>query len=313
MNKLTTAPKLLIIFAVLGWVYWPTFRELYETWSTSPDYSHGFLVPFFAAYLLWRKKDTPHVESKPWPILGFSLLTVAVVLRLLGAGTSFLPLEGLSFVFCLTALVMVLGGRSGLVRYWAPLVFLLFMLPLPYEASRLMGAELQRIATIVSTFMLQCLGQPAIAEGNRILIEDVQLNVVEACSGLRMLMTFIAFCVAAVMMMQRHWLVKGIVLGSAIPIALFTNILRITATGIAHVWLHDSDRKASVMDFIHDFNGWMMMPIGLTMLLAELWVLKHLLIERATVAQLRPTPTAKPLTPTNETAKPRFASVIQMS
>jgi exosortase/archaeosortase family protein len=126
-------------------------------------------------------------------------------------------------------------------------------------------------------------------------------------------MTFIAFCVAAVMMMQRHWLVKGIVLGSAIPIALFTNIMRITATGLAHIWLHDSARKASVMDFIHDFNGWMMMPVGLTLLLVELWVLKHLLIERATHAQLRPTPTQRTTTPTKEAAKPRFPSVIQMS
>lgn len=315
MKHITLAPKMVVLAVVLGWVYWPTFRELYETWSTSPDYSHGFLVPFFAAYLLLRTRTATPTEPKAWPWLGFSLLTVALVLRLVGAGTSFLPLEGFSFVLCLTALVTLFGGRVGLRRYWAPLVFLLFMLPLPYEASRLMGAELQRLATISSTFLLQCMGQPAIAEGNRILIEDVTLNVVEACSGLRMLMTFIAFCVAAVMLMERHWIVKGIVLLSAVPIALFTNILRITATGMAHILLHDSDRKASVLDFIHDFNGWVMMPIGLTFLLLELWVLKHLLIERTTMAHQpvapRPTPTT-PVAPT-EAPKPRFASVIQMS
>jgi exosortase len=310
MSHLANAPKLLLVLAAMGWVYWPTFLGLYETWSTSPDYSHGFLVPFFAAYLLLRMRGTPSPEGKPWPWLGFSVLGGALLLRLLGAGTSFLPLEGLSFIVCLVALVMLLGGKNGLKRYWAPLLFLVFMLPLPYEFSRLMGAELQRVATVASTFLLQCLGQPAIAEGNRILIEDVTLNVVEACSGLRMLMTFIAFCVAAVLLLQRHWLVKGIVLGSAIPIALFVNILRITGTGLAHIYLHDSPRKASVLDFIHDFNGWMMMPVGLLLLLAELWVLKHLLIERATTAQLRPMPANKP----NATSpKPRFVSVIQMS
>ena len=109
------------------------------------------------------------------------------------------------------------------------------------------------------------------------------LNVVEACSGLRMLVTFFAFSVAAVFLMDRHWIVKGLVLASAVPIALLTNVLRITGTGLAHVWLHDSESKGKVLEFIHDFNGWMMMPVGLTFLLLELWLFKHLLIERAAV------------------------------
>jgi exosortase len=214
-------------------------------------------------------------------------------------------------VLCLVALAMLAGGRAGLGRFWPPIVFLLFMVPLPYEASRLLGAELQRVATIASTFLLQCCGQPAIAEGNRILIEDVTLNVVEACSGLRMLVTFAAFSVAAVLLMDRHWLVKALVLGSAVPIALVTNVLRITATGLAHVWLHDSPNKGKVLDFIHDFNGWMMMPVGLTFLLLELWLFKHLLIEREAVGYVAPVAgAAKPAAAPR--ARPKFVSVIQI-
>jgi exosortase len=305
------SPKAVAVLAVLGWVYWPTFRELYDTWTTHPEYSHGLLVPIFALYLLFKRKPAVVHEPKPWPLLGFGTLVLAILMRLAGSATSFLPVEGLSFVLCLVALAMLAGGRAGLGRFWPPIVFLLFMIPLPYEASRLLGAELQRVATFASTFLLQCFGQPAIAEGNRILIEDVTLNVVEACSGLRMLMTFAAFSVAAVLLMDRHWLVKVLVLGSTVPIALLTNILRITATGLAHVWLHDSARKDSVLDLIHDFNGWLMMPIGLTFLLLELWLFKHLLIERPAAGGL-PAVASVTKTAAASRGRPRFASVIQI-
>jgi len=301
------SPKAIALFAVLGWMYWPTFRELYETWTSHPEYSHGVLVPFFAGFLLLRRKRLE--PSTGWPIIGFGVLAFAIVLRLAGSATSFLPLEGFSFVLCLGAIAALFGGRSALVHYWPPIVFLLFMIPLPYEASRMLGAELQKVATIASTFILQCFGQPAIAEGNRILIEGVTLNVVEACSGLRMLVTFFAFSVAAVFVMERHWIVKGLVLASAVPIALLTNVLRIVATGLAHVWLAESASKASVFEFIHDFNGWMMMPVGLVFLLLELWLFKHLLIEKSFVP--RGQSAVKQSMP-KTIKKPRFASVIRM-
>src|SRR5262245_36434394 len=241
-------PRLVVVLTVLAWVYWPTVRELYDTWTNNPEYSHGMLVPFFALFLLYKRATLPPVAATSWPVMGFATLALSIALRLAGSATSFLPLEGLSLVFCLVALAMLAGGRAALGRYWPPIVFLLFMIPLPYEASRLMGAELQRVGTIASTFLLRCCGQPAIAEGNRILISDVTLNVVEACSGLRMLVTFFAFAVAAVFLMDRHWVVKALVLGSAVPIALATNVMRITATGLAHVWLHDSQSKGRVLD-----------------------------------------------------------------
>src|SRR5262245_8603823 len=206
-------PRAFPLFGVPGWVYWPTFVELYDTWSTHPEYSHGLLVPLFALYLLAKRPPAPTTMApRPWPVLGFAALGVAVLMRLAGSATSFLPLEGVSFVLSLAALAALAGGRAGLARFWPPIVFLVFMVPLPYEMSRMMGAELQRIATICTTFLLQCFGQPAVAEGNRILIEGVTLNVVEACSGLRMLVTIFAFSVAAVFVLERLWLLTSLVL-----------------------------------------------------------------------------------------------------
>ena len=235
--------RVAIAVAALGWAFWPTLRELFDTWVSHPEYSHGPLVPFFALYLLVKRKSAAvATPARPWPVIGFAVLVFAIALRLAGSATSFLPLEGLAFVLCLAGLAALAGGRSVLVRFWPPLVFLLFMIPLPYEASRLLGAQLQRIGTVATTYLLQCLGQPAIAEGNRILIGGVTLNVVEACSGLRMLVTFFAFSTAAVFLMDRHWLVKG--LGSPRrPDRPADQHPADHGTGLAHVWLHDGDDK----------------------------------------------------------------------
>src|SRR4051812_48119666 len=117
--------RLAIALAALGWVYWPTLRELYETWVGHPEYSHGPLVPLFALYLLIKRKPAVTADTPtPWPIVGFTVLVVAIALRLLGSATSFLPLEGLSLILCLGALAALAGGRTALVRYWPPLVFL---------------------------------------------------------------------------------------------------------------------------------------------------------------------------------------------
>jgi exosortase len=279
--------KALLIAGMLGWAYWPTVCDLFQKWMSDPQYSHGILVPKFSLYLLYRNREKWLAapagkgarEADSWPWLGYTLMLAALGMRTVAALLFFLPLDALSLVVCLTGLVMVAGGKPMMRWTWQSLVFLLFMIPLPYQIERMMGAELQNIATLCSTFLLQSLGQPAVAEGNKILIREVQLGVVEACSGLRMLMTFAAFAVGAVFLMERHWLVKSLVLASAVPIALLTNILRITATGLAYVWLSDDAAKSRVLEFIHDFNGWMMMPIGLGFLVLELWLYKHLILE----------------------------------
>lgn len=277
-----------LALSVLGWAYWPTTLNLWEKWASDPQYSHGMLVPFFALFLLYRRKDF-YQPAQPWPILGLGLLGLALALRGAGALIANLTLDGLSLVLSITALTFIFGGFALFRVAWPSLFFLLFMVPLPYSAERLLGAQLQQIATLACTFLLQCLGQPAISEGNLILIEDVRLGVVEACSGLRMLVTFAAFCFGAAFLMERHWVFKLIVILSIVPIALITNILRITATGLAHVYLKESAAREKVTDFLHDFNGWMMMPVGLALLLAELWLLTRLIIEKKRDLPFNPT------------------------
>jgi exosortase len=145
-----------------------------------------------------------------------------------------------------------------------------------------MGYPLQRIATLASTYALQTMGLPAVAEGNVILIDEARIGVVEACNGLGMLFMFFAFATAATFVIRRPAADKAVILLSAIPIALAANVARITLTGLLHV-----TAGGEVADVVyHDLAGWLMMPLALATLWAESGLLSRLLIEPAPAGAL---------------------------
>jgi len=246
-----------------------------DKWLNDPQYSHGFLVPIFSVYLLRRGWKGAPVGLTPMPVLGCGLILLVLGMRLVAGSLLFHQLDALSLLITLVAVSLVVGGWPVLKRTGPAIAFLIFMIPLPYEMERNVGQPLKVAATASSTFMLQALGQPAIRDGNLILIDEVRLGVVDACSGLKMLVTFAAFSAGAVLLMNRTRFEKLMVLLGIIPIAVASNVMRITATGLSYVCFTN---KATI-DFLHDFNGWMMMPIGLALLGLEVWVLKKLVLD----------------------------------
>ena len=279
MSNTTTKPQFLYgsVVALLAWAYWPTLAFLYEKWIGDPQYSHGFLVPAFSAYLLYQNRERfPLSQFRPLPYIGGGVLLFAGLLRVLAGGLLFHQLDAISLLFALVGTALVFGGSRLLLLTGPAILFLGFAIPLPFELERNVGGPLKTAATFASTYLLQTFGFPAIAEGNLILIDEIKLGVVDACSGLKMLMTFAAFSVGAVLLNQRTWFERGIVLLGIVPIAMLTNILRITATGVTHTFVHDKATNA----FLHDVYGWCMMPLGLALLGLELWVLKHLVVEQ---------------------------------
>lgn len=257
------------------WAYLPMLRVFADKWLHDPQYSHGFLVPLFSIYLLRRAWKAGPVEFDPRPLLGFGLLGLVLFMRF-GAGILlFHPLDAASLLLIFAAISLAIGGRPLLKRTGPAIAFLAFMIPLPYELERNVGQPLKVAATVSSTYLLQTLGQPAVRDGNLILIDEIRLGVVDACSGLKMLVTFAAFSVGAVLLMQRSRFEKIMVLCGIIPIAIASNVLRITATGLTYVILANKE----VAEFMHDVHGWLMMPVGLALLALEIWVLKRLVIE----------------------------------
>jgi exosortase len=265
----------------LVWTYWPTFRGLAHKWATDPGYSHGVLVPFFAGYLLWSRRELWQVGPPAWG-WGLALLTLGVVIRLLGGTFIFFWFDAVSLLPILAALVLLSAGKSATKAVWPAIAFLFFMIPLPYKLETALGSPLQTLASRGSTFLLQVLGQPAVREGNTIMIHDIKLGVVEACSGLRMLVTFFTFSTAVALLIRKPVLERCCVVASAVPIALLTNMLRITATGV----MYQIDATFA-QRFFHDWAGWFMMPVCLAMLGIELWVLDRLIIENPVMGPRR--------------------------
>src|SRR5581483_7667422 len=203
------------------------------------------------------------------------LLALGLGLRLAGVHWYFLWLDMLAIVPCVAGLCWLLGGWAAWRWAWPAVLYLIFMIPLPYRLSTALSAPLQSLATTVSTFLMQTIGLPALSEGNVVVLNEARLNVIEACSGLRMLVVFVALSAAMALLTRRPLLDKIILLVSAIPIAVMSNILRITATGI----LHETTSSETANLFFHDLGGWLMMPLGLLFLAGEVKILSHLFID----------------------------------
>jgi exosortase len=267
----------------LIWAYWTDFGEMAWRWGHDPQYAHGYLVPGFAAALLWLRRDrlaTGRLEPSwlGWPILG-----LAIGLRMVGMYFHYIWLDAVSFLPCLAGLWLLIGGKTAWRWGWPAVAFLGFMVPLPYGFSLSLAGPLQRLATIGSTFLLQTLGMPAVADGNVILLNEIEVNVVEACSGLRMLVVFFAFATAVALIVKRPLWEKLLLVVSAIPIALVVNVLRITATGVLYETV--SGQVAKLV--FHDLAGWLMMPIALVILGLEWQFLKRLVIEPNWASRVR--------------------------
>jgi exosortase len=149
------------------------------------------------------------------------------------------------------------------------------MIPLPFSIEVALQRPLRTFGTVTSTYIMQTIGLPALAEGNVIVVRDYRIGVEEACSGLRMLMIFFALSTAVALISERPLWERIVIVASAVPIALVTNIMRITVTGI--FYLTGNEKLADLV--FHDLAGWLMMPFALGLLWVELWVLSRLFVE----------------------------------
>lgn len=272
-QRMTTI-TIAILTGLLIYSYLPGLTNAYIAWA-NPQYAHGWIVPLFSAALLfwWRQPIAAPVALSA-RLAGLLLLAAAFGLRLLAASYQIVTIDMYTFVPAICGVFLLLGGWSVFRWAWAPLMFLIFMYPLPDEATRYLLGPLQTTATMVSTFALQTLGLEAYREGNQIVIGEMHLGVVDACSGLRMLTIFCALSVGLVMVGRRSWWENAIILASAIPIALAVNSIRITVTGVLYQ-VADTEFAERVF---HDWAGLVMMPMAMAMLWAEQYILSNVFL-----------------------------------
>lgn len=262
------------IIAICSVVYWSSFRMLLSAWE-QPDYSHGYLIPFFSLFLLWFRRDMAPRGQWTGSWWGAVLIALSGVLYVTAGMMGFKLIIAFSIIPCIAGIALMLGGWPMMRWCWPSVLFLCFMIPLPAALETMARVPLQRLATVASTYLLQTFGLTAVAHGNVIQLSEYPLNVAEACSGLRMLMTSVALTCGLVFVLDRPIWERLFILASAIPIALVVNVIRVAVTGLCHEFF-----GVEVAEKVfHDVAGYVMPALAVLLLWLEIEILRRLTIE----------------------------------
>lgn len=260
--------------------YAPNLQELATLWVREPNYSHGILVPAIAAWLLWRRRsllaraERSQSEGWVWGLLGLAAV-LAVRAWLFARNETWF--ENLTLLPALAMAWIAVAGWKSLRWSWPGLLFLLFMFPLPGRVDGWLAMPLQRLATVASGQWLHAMGINALIEGNVLTVAGHKLEVARACNGLSMMLTLTCVTATVVVLLELRLWQRIVLLASAVPVALFCNILRITATGVSCVIFKDNPEIIDT--YAHDWAGYAMMPVGFGLVLLEAKLLSRLVVE----------------------------------
>jgi len=251
-----------VITGLLLWLYFPTLAHLVAQWWSDPNFSHGFFVPLFSAFVIWQERSRlSRLSPQPswWGLLflGFGLCVLIV-----GQMGAELFLSRLSLLIALAGLIVLFLGWSFFRAVLFPWAFLLLMIPIPAILFNELTFPLQKLASVVASTTLPWMGVPVLREGNVIILPAMALEVAEACSGIRSLMSLATLAVIYGYLMDRKVAVRVLLTVASVPIAVAANSLRIVGTGLL-VQYWDPERAQG---FFHEFSGWLIFVVSLVML-----------------------------------------------
>jgi len=280
--------KIGLLAVLFYWFFATEIMNMVHRWANDATWTHGFLIPLFSLYFLNQKKE--QILGSPispnWP-LGLTLLFLCLLMY---------PLNVVQFKFfygrqilipaTLGTMVFFMGGWK-LIRYtWLPIGYLFFAIPLPDRLYAQMTIPLRKLAAEAAAIVLNVIpDMTAIVQG--VVIEVVYrgkplepgLDVAEACSGMRLLMAFVALGVAMAYLHERPVWQRLTLLASTIPISIICNVIRVTITGLIYV-LWDPQYAQGIY---HDTLGLLMLPVAFGLYGGLAWLMSNLFVEEATV------------------------------
>jgi exosortase len=247
-------PQSIILLALLWLLYGRIVASLVNQWFEDPNYSHGFFVPICAALLLWLHRKT-WMETRLAPSFSGLLFVVAsMILLVVGALGAELFLPRVSFCLLLGGLVVYLAGWPMLRAIKAPWLVLFLMIPLPVIIFNEFAFPLQVLATRLATSLLDLLQVPVLREGNIIILPSMSLDIVEACSGLRSLMSLITVATFYGLFFERKVWLRCLLVLFAIPVAVLANALRIVFSALLAQYVS----RQFADGFFHAFSGFLL-------------------------------------------------------
>jgi exosortase len=263
--------KTAVLFSIWLCTFIPVYPGLWQAWMNDSNNSHGLLVPIIAGYLIWSKREQlldARIGSSAW---GALILGMSLFVYLLALAGHVAVLQRAMIVFSLIGWVAFNFGGSVFRVLAFPLLYLVFMVPVPDSIYTLASFPLQLFATSVSRFLIQTAGIPVLQEGNMLYFAQTQLEVAEACSGLRSMMAFIMLAALFAYLMQKGWWRRAILLAAAVPLAIVANIIRVTGVGVLAHFYGDQVARG----FLHDFSGLAVFAFGFILLLGGYMLLNR--------------------------------------
>ncbi len=250
-----------LLAVLLLWLYLPTLTHLVAQWWHDPNFSHGFFVPIFVAFVVWQER--PKLAAiKPRPSWsGLFVLIFGLFVLVIGQMGAELFLARSSLLIVLAGLIVLFLGWNFFRAVLFPWAFLVLMIPIPTIVFNQITFPLQLLASKVASTVLPWFGVPVLREGNVIVLPAMALEVADACSGIRSLMSLATLAVIYGYLMESRVWVRILLALAAIPIAVAANSLRVVGTGLL-VQYWNPDRAQG---FFHEFQGWLMFVASLGM------------------------------------------------
>jgi len=280
--------KMLIIGGLFVYLFHNEIENLVRRWLTDSSWSHGFLIPLFSLYFInQRKSEILNLQTKPNYLgLFFLICGIAFYIFNIVSPSGYGYFCSMSAIAALGAVVLFLGGWRLIKYTWLPIAFLVFAVPLPLRYYIKLTMPMRHLAAKVAAVLLNLVSQmeatasgvviDVIYKGQRL---EPPLNVAEACSGMRLLMAFLALGVAMAYLHYRPIWQRVVLLATTIPIAIFCNIIRVTVTGFIYVLIHPKYTQG----IYHDVLGLGMLPLAFGLYGFLAWFMSSLFVEETEV------------------------------
>ncbi len=267
----------LFLGAAAVWVYAGVAVKLVSDWAHDDNYSHGFLIVPLAAYFAWerrvRLRQTPPNPSTA----GLAVVAVGLMLLVAGLLGAELFLSRVSLIVVLAGTALFLWGRTHLRILAFPLAFLLLMVPLPAIIFNQIAFPLQLFASRVGAWGIQACAVPVLREGNVIVLANTSLEVAEACSGIRSLISLLTLGIVYGYFSDHRIWVRVTIAAATIPIAIAANAIRVAGTGVlAHYY-----GESAAQGFFHEFSGWLMFLAAFILMFLVVRIVKRVAPESA--------------------------------
>jgi exosortase len=256
-----------VLFVLVAWLYSSILARLFLQWvgpARDPNFEHGIFVPLFALFVLWQnRKQLGQIPPAPsWA--GVPLLVISLLMLILGVLGAELFFSRVSLLILLASLIILFRGWAFFRAVLFPWAFLILMIPIPSLILQQVTFPLQQLAAKLATNLLELVGVPVLRQGNIIILAAMPLDVAEACSGIRSLLTLLTLAIIYGYLMETRVWIRVALACSAIPIAVAANGFRIFGTGLL-VQYWDPDKAEG---FFHAFSGWLIFIVALLMLFA---------------------------------------------